>query len=113
MAVEGFQQRSNGFRFAKTTAEKYPDNIIFPLQSNYSYSPSQVHLIGHSLGTHVAGEAGRKTSKITIEIIHMHVLYFFPTNNTREFVIYSSFQHDNKSNSVDLKSYKSQLVVLM
>ena len=61
MAVEGFQQRSNGFRFAKTTAEKYPDNIIFPLQSNYSYSPSQVHLIGHSLGTHVAGEAGRKT----------------------------------------------------
>lgn len=48
MAVEGFQQRNNGFRFAKTTAEKYPDNTIFPLKLNYSYLP--FHLIGHSLG---------------------------------------------------------------
>ena len=45
----------------KTTAEKYPDSTIFPFQSNHSYSPSQVHLLGHSLGAHAAGEAGRKT----------------------------------------------------
>uniref|UniRef100_F6Q1W0 Triacylglycerol lipase n=1 Tax=Sus scrofa TaxID=9823 RepID=F6Q1W0_PIG len=35
--------------------------MLAMLQLNYSYSPSQVHLIGHSLGAHVAGEAGSKT----------------------------------------------------
>ncbi|XP_022425225.1 inactive pancreatic lipase-related protein 1 [Delphinapterus leucas] len=35
--------------------------MLAMLKSNYSYLPSQVHLIGHSLGAHVAGEAGRKT----------------------------------------------------
>ena len=60
-AVAGFQQRSTSIRVVKTTAQICPENTIFPLQSNYSYSPSQVHLIGHSLGAHVAGEAGSKT----------------------------------------------------
>uniref|UniRef100_A0A667GWF8 Triacylglycerol lipase n=1 Tax=Lynx canadensis TaxID=61383 RepID=A0A667GWF8_LYNCA len=35
--------------------------MISVLSTNYSYSPSQVHLIGHSLGAHAAGEAGSRT----------------------------------------------------
>ncbi|CAK7301304.1 Pancreatic triacylglycerol lipase [Vulpes lagopus] len=30
------------------------------LQSAFGYSPSDVHIIGHSLGSHAAGEAGRR-----------------------------------------------------
>nr|XP_009666973.1 PREDICTED: pancreatic lipase-related protein 2-like [Struthio camelus australis] len=30
------------------------------LEKDYSYSPSKFHLIGHSLGAHAAGEAGRR-----------------------------------------------------
>ncbi|XP_012873228.1 PREDICTED: pancreatic triacylglycerol lipase-like [Dipodomys ordii] len=32
------------------------------LRSQFGYSPSNVHLIGHSLGSHIAGEAGRRTN---------------------------------------------------
>ncbi|XP_015997971.2 pancreatic triacylglycerol lipase [Rousettus aegyptiacus] len=32
------------------------------LQSAFQYSPSDVHIIGHSLGAHAAGEAGRRTN---------------------------------------------------
>ncbi|KAM4851631.1 inactive pancreatic lipase-related protein 1-like [Thomomys bottae] len=35
--------------------------MLHILSTNYSYSPSNVHLIGHSLGAHVAGEAGSRT----------------------------------------------------
>ncbi|XP_040848422.1 inactive pancreatic lipase-related protein 1 [Ochotona curzoniae] len=35
--------------------------LLSILSTNYSYSPSEVHLIGHSLGAHVAGEAGSRT----------------------------------------------------
>nr|AAA30840.1 pancreatic lipase precursor [Canis lupus familiaris] len=35
--------------------------MLSMLSANYSYSPSQVQLIGHSLGAHVAGEAGSRT----------------------------------------------------
>ncbi|OCT71288.1 pancreatic lipase-related protein 2 [Xenopus laevis] len=30
------------------------------LSSNYNYSPSEIHIIGHSLGSHTAGEAGKR-----------------------------------------------------
>ncbi|KAG8517421.1 Inactive pancreatic lipase-related protein 1 [Galemys pyrenaicus] len=42
--------------------------MLSMLSTNYSYSPSQVHIIGHSLGAHGAGEAGSRTpglSRIT------------------------------------------------
>ncbi|KAE8589461.1 hypothetical protein XENTR_v10017568 [Xenopus tropicalis] len=34
------------------------------LQSNFAYSPANVHLIGHSLGAHAAGEAGKRQKGI-------------------------------------------------
>lgn len=39
------------------------DLIIF-LQMNYGLDPSDVHLIGHSLGAHTAGYAGEKLGGI-------------------------------------------------
>ncbi|XP_004448089.1 pancreatic triacylglycerol lipase [Dasypus novemcinctus] len=34
--------------------------LVQVLQSAFGYSPSDVHIIGHSLGAHAAGEAGRR-----------------------------------------------------
>ncbi|KAK9400841.1 Pnliprp1: Pancreatic lipase-related protein 1 [Crotalus adamanteus] len=34
--------------------------FIFTMMKIYQYCPSNVHLIGHSLGAHTAGEAGRR-----------------------------------------------------
>lgn len=39
-------------------------NILMKLsfqQSDLGYSLNNVHLIGHSLGSHIAGEAGKRT----------------------------------------------------
>uniref|UniRef100_A0A667HEE2 Triacylglycerol lipase n=1 Tax=Lynx canadensis TaxID=61383 RepID=A0A667HEE2_LYNCA len=42
--------------------DKGEENWLLEMcKTNYSYSPSQVHLIGHSLGAHAAGEAGSRT----------------------------------------------------
>uniref|UniRef100_A0A8C4JSI3 Triacylglycerol lipase n=1 Tax=Dromaius novaehollandiae TaxID=8790 RepID=A0A8C4JSI3_DRONO len=38
--------------------------FIKTLQKIFKYSPSEIHLIGHSLGAHTAGEAGRRTQGI-------------------------------------------------
>uniref|UniRef100_A0A5F9D338 Lipase domain-containing protein n=1 Tax=Oryctolagus cuniculus TaxID=9986 RepID=A0A5F9D338_RABIT len=36
--------------------------VFISPQSSLGYSPSNVHVIGHSLGAHAAGEAGRRTN---------------------------------------------------
>ncbi|KAE8589465.1 hypothetical protein XENTR_v10017572, partial [Xenopus tropicalis] len=39
-------------------------SFIGYLSKNYDYSPSMIHIIGHSLGAHVAGEAGKRVPGI-------------------------------------------------
>ncbi|XP_014343729.1 pancreatic triacylglycerol lipase-like [Latimeria chalumnae] len=39
--------------------------IIDILQTNFSYPPSNIHIIGHSLGAHAAAEAGRRKRGIS------------------------------------------------
>ncbi|NXG57210.1 LIPR3 protein, partial [Hemiprocne comata] len=34
--------------------------LVNLLEKDYGYSPANIHFIGHSLGAHVAGEAGRR-----------------------------------------------------
>ncbi|XP_040847712.1 pancreatic triacylglycerol lipase-like isoform X2 [Ochotona curzoniae] len=36
--------------------------LISTLQSALGYSPANIHIIGHSLGSHIAGEAGKRTN---------------------------------------------------
>ncbi|XP_077310186.1 pancreatic lipase-related protein 2-like isoform X2 [Lithobates pipiens] len=38
--------------------------LLKRLQAELNYPPSNIHIIGHSLGAHVAGEAGRRVSGI-------------------------------------------------
>uniref|UniRef100_K7FB34 Triacylglycerol lipase n=1 Tax=Pelodiscus sinensis TaxID=13735 RepID=K7FB34_PELSI len=54
-----YSQASNNIRVVGTEVA-YFINILM----EYGYSPSKVHLIGHSLGAHAAGETGRRRTGI-------------------------------------------------
>ncbi|XP_054359310.1 pancreatic triacylglycerol lipase [Pongo pygmaeus] len=54
----GYTQASQNIRIVGAEVAYF----VEVLQSAFSYSPSNVHVIGHSLGAHAAGEAGRRTS---------------------------------------------------
>ncbi|KAI2557389.1 pancreatic lipase related protein 1, partial [Homo sapiens] len=59
-----YTQAANNVRVVGAQVAQMLDILL----TEYSYPPSKVHLIGHSLGAHVAGEAGSKTpglSRIT------------------------------------------------
>ncbi|XP_007518516.1 pancreatic triacylglycerol lipase [Erinaceus europaeus] len=54
----GYTQASQNTRIVGAEVAYFIDL----LQNSFGYSPSNVHIIGHSLGAHAAGEAGRRTS---------------------------------------------------
>ncbi|XP_075071210.1 pancreatic triacylglycerol lipase-like [Mixophyes fleayi] len=51
-----YSQASNNIRVVGAEVAYFVDS----LSKNFGYSPSNVHLIGHSLGAHTAGEAGKR-----------------------------------------------------
>ncbi|XP_053306314.1 pancreatic triacylglycerol lipase [Spea bombifrons] len=51
-----YSQASNNIRVVGAEVAYFVDI----LSKNFGYSPSNVHLIGHSLGAHAAGEAGKR-----------------------------------------------------
>ncbi|XP_071986940.1 pancreatic triacylglycerol lipase-like isoform X4 [Engystomops pustulosus] len=51
-----YSQASNNIRVVGAEVAYF----IGVLQSNFGYAPGNVHVIGHSLGAHTAGEAGRR-----------------------------------------------------
>ncbi|XP_068113986.1 pancreatic triacylglycerol lipase-like [Hyperolius riggenbachi] len=57
----GYTQAANNIRVVGAEIAYFVDY----LSKTYGYSPSNVHLIGHSLGAHVAGEAGKRMSGIS------------------------------------------------
>ncbi|XP_047617070.1 pancreatic triacylglycerol lipase [Phacochoerus africanus] len=54
----GYTQASQNIRIVGAEVAYF----IEVLKSSLGYSPSNVHVIGHSLGSHAAGEAGRRTN---------------------------------------------------
>nr|XP_012303456.1 pancreatic triacylglycerol lipase [Aotus nancymaae] len=54
----GYTQASQNVRIVGAEVAYF----VEVLQSAFGYSPSDVHIIGHSLGSHAAGEAGRRTN---------------------------------------------------
>ncbi|KAM9324599.1 pancreatic lipase-related protein 2-like [Gastrophryne carolinensis] len=55
-----YTQASNNVRVVGAEVAYFVDI----LSKNFAYSPANVHLIGHSLGAHAAGEAGKRKSGI-------------------------------------------------
>ncbi|KAM9070049.1 inactive pancreatic lipase-related protein 1-like isoform 2-T4 [Sarcophilus harrisii] len=51
-----YSQAANNIRVVGAEVAK----MIKVLSTNYQYPPSKVHIIGHSIGAHAAGEAGRR-----------------------------------------------------
>ncbi|XP_036591713.1 inactive pancreatic lipase-related protein 1-like [Trichosurus vulpecula] len=59
-----YSQAANNIRVVGAEVAK----MIKVLSTDYQYPPSEIHIIGHSLGAHAAGEAGQRTpglSRIT------------------------------------------------
>ncbi|XP_063819890.1 pancreatic triacylglycerol lipase-like [Pseudophryne corroboree] len=56
----GYIQASNNIRVVGAEVAYFVDI----LSKNFGYSPANVHLIGHSLGAHTAGEAGKRMKGI-------------------------------------------------
>ncbi|XP_075071626.1 pancreatic triacylglycerol lipase-like [Mixophyes fleayi] len=56
-----YSQASNNIRVVGAEVAYFVDI----LSKNFGYSPSNVHLIGHSLGAHTAGEAGKRMRGIS------------------------------------------------
>ncbi|XP_077900498.1 pancreatic triacylglycerol lipase isoform X2 [Ictidomys tridecemlineatus] len=54
----GYTQASQNIRIVGAEVAYFVDF----LRTQLGYSPSNVHVIGHSLGSHAAGEAGRRTN---------------------------------------------------
>ncbi|XP_058907709.1 pancreatic triacylglycerol lipase isoform X2 [Kogia breviceps] len=54
----GYTQASQNIRIVGAEVAYFID----VLKSSFEYSPSKVHVIGHSLGAHAAGESGRRTN---------------------------------------------------
>uniref|UniRef100_H0X5G5 Triacylglycerol lipase n=1 Tax=Otolemur garnettii TaxID=30611 RepID=H0X5G5_OTOGA len=52
----GYTQASQNIRIVGAEVAYF----VEVLQSSFGYSPSDIHIIGHSLGAHAAGEAGRR-----------------------------------------------------
>ncbi|XP_063819889.1 pancreatic triacylglycerol lipase-like isoform X2 [Pseudophryne corroboree] len=56
-----YSQASNNIRVVGAEVAYFVDI----LSKNFGYGPSNVHVIGHSLGAHAAGEAGKRAKSIS------------------------------------------------
>ncbi|CAH2323206.1 pancreatic triacylglycerol lipase-like [Pelobates cultripes] len=51
-----YTQASNNVRVVGALVAYFIDTLV----NNFRHSPSQIHIIGHSLGAHIAGEVGKR-----------------------------------------------------